>query len=84
MAITKRVLIAILILIYVCVYKYDYISRLNHPSQRRSGYEQIKNKQNFRVSSNENMGKSPNGPPFGPFSREKIKIAHLLPKGSAC
>ena len=24
-----------------------------------------------------------NGPPFGPFSREEIKIAHLLPEQSA-
>ena len=42
--------------------------RLNNPSHMRKGHEQMKNKQNCRVSSSK---KSSNGPPFGSFSREK-------------
>ena len=44
-----------------------------YPSQRRSGYEKIKNKQNCRVSFGENMGKNlPMLPPLDHFQGKKL------------
>ena len=47
--------------------------RLDNPSQRRRSYNQVKNKQNCRVSSNHKIGKKTyNVPPFESFSMEKL------------
>ena len=52
----------------------------DNPSLRKRKYEQVNNDPNIGVSSNKKMGKNtPMVPPFGSFSREKNKIAHLLP-----
>ena len=54
------------------LYKTTIMLRFNNSSQRRKGYQQVKNEQNCRVSSSEKMGKkSSNGAPFGSFSWEK-------------
>ena len=48
------------------LWQYNF-RRLNNPSQRRRGYEQVKKEER-------KCKKPSNGPPFGSFSREKLKL----------
>ena len=57
--------------------------RLNNPSQCRRGYEQVKKEQNCTVSSSKKMRKLIQWSPLWIILKGKIKVAHLLPEGSA-
>ena len=58
--------------------------RMNKPTQKRRGYEQIKKKQKFGGSSSEKNGKKIiQWSPLWIIFKGKIEIAHLLTEQSA-
>ena len=53
-------------------------ARLNNPSQRRRGFEQVRDEQNITVSSSEKLGKNhPVVPPLDHFQGENINCSSL-------
>ena len=67
----------------VYLYTNTTIYELNNPSQRRRGYNQVKNEQSCRVSTSKKMRKNHSMVPLWIIFKGKIKIAHLLPGQSA-
>ena len=67
----------------VCVHKYNFLMRLNNPSQMRKVYEQ-KKQENCRIPSSENWEKIIQWSLLWIIINGKIEINHLLTQRSVC